>query len=90
MEKKIIIVSAILALLLFGCLQPPNKIGCCLKENATAHEGCFLYNDTSDTFKDLRDKTFPESDGNKCNLTAGYCNVNISGMAQPYKVPICT
>ncbi|MCI0503205.1 hypothetical protein L0Y65_00670 [Candidatus Micrarchaeota archaeon] len=90
MASKGLFTLAVLGILLLaGCIQQPAKIGCCLKENATAGEGCVLYNDSSGTATDLTANTSLEADGLKCNVTAGNCNVT-RGDRPPYLIPICT
>ena len=90
MDRKHLAVLVVLALFFSGCLQSPAKLGCCLKQNATDREGCVLYNDSADTITDLTDRTYNEADGQKCNVTASYCNVSYSDDAQPYLIPVCT
>jgi hypothetical protein len=59
-------------LVLSGCLQKTQKLGCCVKANATADGKCYLYNITNSTFVDLYSKTLD------CNETLeGYCNVSV-------------
>jgi hypothetical protein len=88
--KYLLPLLGLVALFMAGCLQPPVKVGCCIKENATNHDGCLLYNESSDTILNLFAKTNPESDGQKCNVTGNYCNVTFDPGRDPYLVPICT
>ncbi|MEW6723167.1 MAG: hypothetical protein AB1324_07925 [Candidatus Micrarchaeota archaeon] len=94
MDRKTALFVLFAAFFLAGCLTPTQKIGCCLKENATTDEpdgrGCVLYNDSSDSIIDMIALTNLEADGQKCNETGGTCNVSIPGLPLPYLVPICT
>ncbi len=84
--KKLLAVF-ILAFLFSGCLTPVQKLGCCVKENVTAGQGCVLLNMTDWEFYDYTSDTMGDCDDPDQNLS-GLCNVSIDG--EYYLIPICT
>jgi len=90
-----IIVIGILALLLVsaGCVKPVQKLGCCLKPNATGMDpgqgGCVFYNMSAPDEEpvDLRSVTNGPCNDPAVN-TAGACNVTLNGADR--LIPICT
>ena len=83
--KKLILLALILAAA--GCVTPVQKLGCCLKANATADPAtCVLYN--TSTFTVQMDggvpKYFPTSG---CDNQTG-CNVTVDG--DETLIPICS
>ncbi len=81
MKKYIVLL--IVAALLFGCLKPAAKVGCCAKANATIDGKCVLFNTTTGK---LMDEYMDDTES--CNVTKGSCNVTIGNTT--YSVPICT
>ncbi|HID73122.1 TPA: hypothetical protein EYP38_04220, partial [Candidatus Micrarchaeota archaeon] len=86
---EIMVFLACAALLLTGCVKPVEKLGCCLKNNATGPDadGCVIYNMTDYELHDYRGATI-----GPCNRedlgNDGHCNVTLSG--DMHLVPICT
>ncbi len=82
--KRIVALALIVVFIAAGCIQPVQKLGCCLKVNASnaTNPGCVLYNLTS---LNTTDAFF--SSTNSCNATSG-CNVTVNG--QDTIIPICT
>jgi hypothetical protein len=87
MQKNTLITLIIflgILLVLSGCLQKTQKLGCCIKANATTDNKCVLYNMSDDKFYDLYSKTLDD-----CNSTLpGYCNVSIG--TKTALIPICS
>jgi len=96
--KRLLLVAALL--LLFGCLQPAVKLGCCMKANATesdpAKQGCVMYNTTSFATTDAYFSKCGAEGGaactNWCDTSRGGCNVSVKvGTSyQDFMVPVCT
>ena len=82
--RLLIIAALALILVVAGCVTPVQKLGCCLKVNATSatNPGCVLYN-TSDyqEYDEYFDNTVD------CQNQTG-CNVSIGG--DYHMIPICT
>ena len=98
--KRLLLVAAVM--LLFGCLQPAVKLGCCMKINATMNETdptkntCVLYNitdfQTTDAFAASCGGSSNTQCTHGCNDTAGGCNVSVK-VGSTYKnfmIPVCT
>ncbi|MEW6035682.1 MAG: hypothetical protein AB1529_03655 [Candidatus Micrarchaeota archaeon] len=85
MRAPIVIAAVVLALLAAGCIQPVQKLGCCLKENIS--EGCMLYNTTDFLTYNLISQTNGLCDDNATNTT-GHCNVSVG--TKSYLIPVCT
>lgn len=83
--KKLILLALVLAAA--GCVTPVQKLGCCMKENATADPAtCVLYNTSSFQIQ-LENgvpKSFPTSG---CDNQTG-CNVTVDG--DEVLIPICS
>jgi len=82
MRKYLPYFAFLFTLLLFGCLQSPPKLGCCLKPNATIDQGCALFNISSGKVIDLYELT------QSCNVTDGNCNVTVGDTTR--LIPICS
>jgi len=96
--KRLLLIAA--AVLLFGCLEPAVKLGCCMKANATmndtdpAQNTCVLYNMTTFLTTDSYADHCPGIGGCTywCNESAGGCNVSVR-VGTGYKdfmIPICS
>jgi hypothetical protein len=82
--RRLIAFAVLIALMAAGCIQPVQKLGCCIKANATdpTNPGCVLYNLTSFT---TTDAFFSAT--HSCDNVTG-CNVTIGGVDK--LIPICT
>ncbi len=82
--RRLIALAVVIVFIAAGCIQPVQKLGCCLKVNATnaTNPGCVLYNTTSFL---TTDKFFSNTTG--CSNNTG-CNVTINGKST--NIPICT
>ncbi len=80
--KKIILLLVVL--LAFGCIEPVQNLGCCIKANATdpSNPGCVLYNTTT-----LIEQPEYFAKTIACDLIGG-CNVTVDGIKKT--IPICT
>lgn len=89
MMKRAVLIAIVIviAVMAAGCLKQPERIGCCLRPNASVPDGngdvgCVLYNTTS-----LLEQPEFYSQTEWCNLTTG-CNVSIG--SDHKLLPICT
>ncbi|MFH1393438.1 MAG: hypothetical protein ABIH29_01000 [Candidatus Micrarchaeota archaeon] len=85
----IFVFIACVALMLAGCVTPVQKVGCCLKSNATGpdSDGCMIYNMTDYEIYDYRSDTIGPCDREDLG-NDGHCNVTFGGKMQ--LIPICT
>jgi hypothetical protein len=96
----VLVALVILTTVMAGCVQPVQKLGCCLKENATSEDpasrGCMLYNTTDYKVYDYKAQTKGLCDHEAATPneidTQGLCNVTIQVGAgtQDFLIPICT
>lgn len=83
-----IFILLLLAFLFLGCITPVQRLGCCVKENATSETdpGCVLLNMSDYELYDLKPDTLGCNDPD-LNLS-GLCNVSIDD--DFHLIPICT
>ncbi len=82
--RRFIALAVLAVFLAAGCITPVQKLGCCIKANATdpTNPGCVLYNAT--TFL-TTDQYFSSTHG--CDNVTG-CNVTMGSTVK--QIPICT
>lgn len=95
MMKKILLLFFV-GLFIAGCVQPVQKLGCCMKANLSEdaeYYGCVLYNMSDHEFYDLIPNTIGLCDDEESG-TDGHCNVSfgtdILGNEITHLVPICS
>ncbi len=93
-RNSILILATLSILFLFGCLQKPENIGCCLADSANTGQGCMLVDPNNQSkVTDLTAKTNPEQiTGDLCDAVKGFCNVTLKDGPPKvtYQIPICT